>query len=472
MFFDFHGHEDAVALWTEACAITYTEFSTMADGVAAAIGKRSLVFLLCTNTPASIAGYVGFLRHRIVPVMVDAVLDEALLAHLSELYRPSFFWLPEARRGEFPQMEERSRLGGYVLLATGEQEAFPLYDELALLMTTSGSTGSPKLVRQSYANLAANTASIIDYLQITPEERAITSLPMQYVYGLSVINTHLAAGASVVVTDKTLFDRAFWQLVKEREVTSLAGVPYTYEMLKRLRFFQQDLPALRTLTQAGGKLAPKLHEAFASWAEATGRRFVVMYGAAEATARMGFLPPEMSRQKAGAMGIAIPGGRFELIDAEGKIIEEPGETGELVYYGPNVTLGYAESGRDLARGDERNGRYKTGDMAVRDEEGYYTIVGRRKRFLKMFGKRTNLEEAEELLKNKFGGMEIACGGRDDELWIFATDEAVLPEMKAYLAQKTGLHPTGIRTQAVAELPRNASGKVRYQELARFYQKME
>lgn len=468
MFSDLGRYDDRNALRTENRVISYRDLLAASDRIASAVGGRSLVFLFCTNTAASIAGYVGFLRHRIVPVLVDDALDDALLARLVALYRPAFFWLPEARRAAFPQMEERLRLGGYVLLATGERP-FPLYDELALLVTTSGSTGSPKLVRQSYANLAANTASIIEYLRITPEECAITNLPMHYVYGLSIINTHLAAGASLVVTERTLFDRGFWTLMREQAVTSLAGVPYTYAMLQRLRFFRQDLPALRTLTQAGGKLDPALHEMFARWAEKTGRRFVVMYGAAEATARMGWLPPDMSTAHVGAMGVAIPGGRFELVDEAGAVLDAAEAEGELVYYGANVSLGYAECGADLAKGDERHGRYVTGDMARRAADGAYTIVGRRRRFLKMFGKRTNLEEAEELLRASFPGAELACAGRDDELWIFATDGAVLPAMRAALAERTGLHPTGIRTQQVDAIPRNASGKVPYHALASFWQ---
>lgn len=472
LFSSWSGFGKRCALITDDVAVSYHEFRTWGDAIANGVGERALVFLLCTNTLASIAGYTGFLRHRAVPVMMDAALDSRLLRHLVALYCPSFFWMPEERRAEFPKAEEKFHFGGYVLLSMGENEPFPLHDDLALLMTTSGSTGSPKLVRQSYENLAANTASIIDYLQILAEDRAITNLPMHYVYGLSIINTYLSAGASLVVTDKTLFDRGFWQLMREQQVTSLSGVPYTYEMLRRLRFFRQDLPALRVLTQAGGKLSPKLHAQFADWAEETGRQFVVMYGAAEATARMGWLPPEESRQHVGAMGVAIPGGRFELVDASGSVIETSDVVGELVYYGPNVTLGYAENGADLAKGDERHGRYETGDMAVRDAEGFYTIVGRRKRFLKMFGKRTNLEEAEELLKQRFDEAELACAGRDDELWIFATDGAALSEMKAYLAQTTGLHPTGIRTQCLKAIPRNVSGKVLYRELEHFYRKTE
>lgn len=465
--FHWNGWEDRPALLTEEGVWSYERLTKEAGGIAAHVGRRCLVFLLAENVPETIAGYVGFLSHGIVPVLVDAALDAELLAGLVARYRPSFVWIPRERRGEFSEAAEVFSLGGYVLLDRREAALFPLAPELALLMTTSGSTGSPKLVRQSYENLRTNTASIIEYLQMDASERAITSLPLHYVYGLSILNTHLAVGASIVVTRETLFSRDFWRLMREQAVTSLGGVPYTYAMLKRLRFSRMDLPALRTLTQAGGKLDPELHAAFAQDCAAKGRRFFVMYGAAEATARMGYLPTELALSHAGAMGRAIPGGRFELVDEAGRIIHEAGESGELVYYGANVALGYATSGEDLIKGDERHGRYATGDVARYDADGIYTIVGRKKRFLKLFGKRTNLEEVEHLLRQRFGG-EVACAGIDDHLYAFVTDEAVLPEVVPYLSGKLGLHPSAFRVKQLAEIPKNAAGKTVYRELEQYY----
>ena len=465
--FHWNGRGDRPALLTEKDVWSYERLTEEADGIAAYVGRRCLVFLLAENVPEAIAGYVGFLSHGVVPVMVDAALDAELLAGLVARYRPSFVWMPRERRGEFPEAAEAFSLGGYVLLDRRERAPFPLAPELALLMTTSGSTGSPKLVRQSYENLRANTASIIEYLQMDASERAITSLPLHYVYGLSILNTHLAVGASVVVTRETLFSHDFWQLMREREVTSLGGVPYTYVMLKRLRFSRMELPALRTLTQAGGKLDPELHAAFAQDCAAKGRRFFVMYGAAEATARMGYLPAELALSHAGAMGRVIPGGRFELVDAEGRVIQQPGESGEFVYYGANVTLGYATSGADLIKGDERHGRYATGDVARYDADGIYMIVGRKKRFLKLFGKRTNLEEVEHLLRQRFGG-EVACAGIDDHLYAFVRDGAVLPEVVPYLSGKLGMHPSAFRVKQLAEIPKNAAGKTVYRELEQYY----
>ena len=308
------------------------------------------------------------------------------------------------------------------------------------------------------------TDSIVEYLHITADERPITTLPMNYTYGLSIINTHLDVGATLLMTRFSIAQKEFWTFFKQHEATSFGGVPYTYEMLDRMRFTRMDLPSLRTMTQAGGKLLPSLHEKFAWWCMETGRSFIVMYGQCEATARMAYLPWERGIEKIGAMGIAIPGGRFELVDVDGGIITKPYVSGELRYYGENVTLGYAACADDLGRGDERGGVLDTGDMAKVDDDGYYTIVGRKKRFLKLFGNRVNLDEAERLLKAQFPHADIACGGKDDRLVIYGTDAELLAQMIPYLAGKTGLHPSGFATQLLNAIPKNDAGKTLYREL--------
>lgn len=468
MFFSLNKTFDGIALRTEKENWSYEKLFEESEKIADAIGGRSLVFLLCTNTPESVAGYVGCINHRIVPAMSDAESDGELLNRLIDLYRPPFIWTPEARSKDFRQYKKIFSLGNYSLLSSEEKKSFNLHEELALLMTTSGSTGSPKFVRLTYKNILSNTESIIEYLKINEQDCAITNLPMHYVYGLSIINTHLYVGASVVVTEKNLFHKEFWQLVREQKVTNLNGVPYTFEMLNRLRFFRTDLPELKTITQAGGKLDPELHKKFAEYAEQQNKKFFVMYGAAEATARMGYLPPEVSLKKFGSMGIAIPGGKFELLDEEGNIIDGENISGELVYHGANVMAGYAESGEDLSKGDEMNGTLRTGDIARRDGEGFYTIVGRKKRFLKMFGKRTNLQETEHILRRHFDISEVACGGVDDKLFIFLTDNSVAENVIPYLSAKLGLHPSAFRVKCIDEIPKNVSGKILYRELEQYY----
>jgi acyl-coenzyme A synthetase/AMP-(fatty) acid ligase len=236
-------------------------------------------------------------------------------------------------------------------------------------------------------------------------------------------------------------------------------------MLEKLRFFRMELPLLRYMTQAGGKLSPELHKRFAEHSYANGRKFIVMYGQTEATARMSYLPAEKSLDKYGSMGIAIPGGEFSLIDVDGNLITEPETVGELVYKGANVTLGYAECGEDLIKGDERGGVLVTGDMAKRDADGYYYIVGRKKRFLKIFGSRINLDETERMIRSAFAGLENACGGIDDKMTVFITDSGVSEKVIKFLSEKTGINHVAFETVVVDKIPRNEAGKILYSELS-------
>lgn len=447
-------------------SMTYGDLMDMCSDLSCC-DTRSLVISLCTNTIGSAAGYAAFLEVGMVPMMLSAGMDRSLRQILIEDYRPKYLWLPEEMTAEFSGMEETYRNHGYVLLSTGYSMDYTMAPELALLLTTSGSTGSPKFVRQSYKNILANTRSIVEYLNIDHTERPITTLPMNYTYGLSIINTHLYSGATILLTDHSLMQKEFWDFFRKEKATSFGGVPYTYEILNKLRFFGMDLPSLRTMTQAGGKILPELHEKFARYADETGTNFVVMYGQCEATARMGYLPPERALEKKGSMGIAIPGGKFVLIDENGKEITTAHTTGELVYTGENVTLGYAECAEDLSKGDERNGRLETGDMAQFDEDGYYYIVGRKKRFLKIYGNRVNLDECERMLKGEFD-LDLACGGTDDHMMIFVTKASIEKEILKYIVEKTKLNPAAFTVKIIDNIPKNDAGKTLYKELAKYY----
>ena len=464
--FDLTDHgEDAIALVDGERIVSYPELATLSDRIAAPCDARRVAFVFCTNTTESVAGYVGMVNHGVVPLLLDAGVDRDLLAHLVEAYRPTYAWMPTKDAGFFEGGQPLLEDGAYTLLETGCTNPPELDERLGLLMSTSGSTGSPKLVRQSYDNVRANTQSIVEYLGITPAERAITSLPMNYVYGLSVINTHLWAGATLVLTGQACYAKGFWQLFREQGCTSFAGVPFRYEMLEKLRFTtKMELPTLRTMTQAGGKLAPDLQDRFAHYAADHGIDFVVMYGASEATARMGYLPAEHAIDKRGSMGIAIPGGRFEIVDEDGHMIEESGVAGELVYYGPNVTLGYALCADDLGLGDVNQGRLATGDVAQRDEDGYHYIVGRMKRFVKIVGRRTNLDEMERLLVRRFDTLDVACAGHDDLLAVFVVDGTIAKEVVEYIYQTTEINRRMISVKVVDEIPKSAAGKTLYGQL--------
>ncbi len=472
MIWDFEHYNNNIAIIDDTgMFLSYGDMLEIRKEIGLAAEGRCLVFLMCENSVGAVAGYASFIENGIVPVLLNLHLERELFDCLITTYKPKFIWSRTDMADEYKKYGGSSVYSrfGYSLFKTSFGVDYPLNDELCLLLTTSGSTGSPQFVRQSYSNVRSNAESIVEYLELTSDERPITTLPMNYTYGLSIINSHFMVGAVILLTDKGLMQREFWSFFRTEGATSFGGVPYTYEMLEKLRFFRMDLPSLRYMTQAGGKLTPELHKKFAEYADNSGKKFIVMYGQCEATARMGYLPADKSLEKCGSMGIAIPGGRFQLIDGEGKAITEPDVTGELVYEGPNVTMGYAECGEDLIKGDERGGILRTGDMAKFDGEGYYYIVGRKKRFLKIYGNRVNLDEIDRMIKAGFDNIDVASAGKDDHLYIFLTNESLANDVREFVVEKTQLNPAAFRTIIIDEIPKNDSGKTLYKELAKFYE---
>ena len=464
---DFKKHIDNIAAIEESGnIITYGDLVKYSDNLADNISERSLVLCLCKNNLGSLLGYVAFINAKIVPLMLDEGIDKELLDSLVEVYKPEYFWVPSDRVDYFDGCISIYSSFDFILLKNPVGQNHILHNELALLLTTSGSTGSRKLVRQSYQNIKSNTKSIVEYLEINHKERSITTLPMSYTYGLSIINSHLYAGASIILTSKTLVQKQFWHQLKTYAATSFGGVPFTYEMLNKLKFFKMDLPSIKVMTQAGGRLTAELHKKFSIYANEMGKRFYVMYGQTEATARMSYLPYEKSLDKCGSVGIAVPNGKFFLVDEKSKEITDCDMVGELGYIGDNVSLGYAENSNDLAKGDERKGVLLTGDMAKVDKDGFYWVVGRKKRFLKIFGNRINLDEVEELLKTRFSDIGIACSGIDDNLYIYITENRISDDVRQYLSDKIGFNHSSITINYIKEIPKNESGKTSYKDLSR------
>ncbi|TLM88168.1 AMP-binding protein [Pseudarthrobacter sp. NamE5] len=439
-FADLARHGDRPAVYTPDGVLSYRELASLVDHVAARLGtERRLVVLAARNDLDSLVGYLAALSAGHPLLLAPADKPDAL-ASLLDAYDPDVLLRP-GDGGGTPLLEERRR---------GTRHE--LHPELALLLSTSGSTGSPKLVRLSQANLTANAEAIAEYLHIGPEDRAATTLPLHYCYGLSVINSHLARGAGLVLTDLSVVDPCFWDLFQERRATSFAAVPYTFDLLERVGFAGKDLPHLRYVTQAGGRLAP---EKVRSWAETGQRRgwdFFVMYGATEATARMAYLPPDLAVDHPESIGVPVPGGMFRI-----EPVEDLAD-GELVYTGPNVMLGYAEQPADLALGREVH-ELRTGDLARQRANGLYQVVGRRSRFVKIVGLRVDLGQVEKILAEM--GITAAAAGSDDGLVVAVEGDHDGGMLAKALAGMIGLPRAAVVIHTVEALPRLATGKVDY-----------
>ncbi|MFE5672377.1 AMP-binding protein [Agromyces sp. NPDC056523] len=436
------GEAAAPAILTRDASIDYAELAERVADRRAALGTgRRLVFLAGSNTIETVVTYLAALAGG-HPVLLQASGADGApgLEGLIDRYRPDVI-ATAGPDGADVELDHRG---------AGSRHTF--HPELALLASTSGSTGSPKLVRLSRANVLSNARSIADYLRLTPDDRAATPLPLHYCYGLSVVNSHLISGGSLLLTDRSVVEPEFWSEFDAAGATSFAGVPYTYELLESTDFAQRRLPTLRYVTQAGGRLAPERVRALADLGRERGFEVVVMYGQTEATARMAYLPPSLASSAAGAIGMPIPGGSFRIDEAVGG--GAPGE-GELVYSGPNVMMGYAETPSDLARGPELD-ELRTGDLARRRDDGLYEITGRISRFVKGFGLRLDLDRIERLLAAD--GIEARTVGVDERLAAFVRHERFVAAAREAVQRHTGLPTHAFDVHALAEFPRTANGK--------------
>lgn len=438
-------------------SVTYGEICDFASLFAQALPKRSFIFILAENKIGSLLGYVGALSSSIVPLIISAKTEKTLYSTLRDLYSPAYIWVPDEMLPELGYESAGFSEWGYSLVKTGLSSP-EMHEDLALLLPTSGSTGSPKLVRHSYRNIEANAFNVLRLFGLTEDERPMAALPMHYTMGLSVITSHLLAGATIILSGRSLLDKGFWQMMREHRVTSFTGVPYSYELLSKLRFFRMDLPDLQTITQGGGKMTEELFKACADYAEQKGKRFIATYGQTECTARMAYLPAELATTKTCSIGIAEPGGQLSIIDKDGKETFEGEAEGEMVYRGENVTLGYATCVEDLLKGDENHGVMLTGDLARRDSDGCYFIIGRLKRFLKIFGLRIGLDEVERMIKSEFC-TDCYCSGTDELLSIRVTNASIVDKVAALVEEKTHLFHKSIEVKLVQSILRNEAGKV-------------
>ena len=443
---DLGAYGDRQAVLTPDEAISYRRLSERVDIAAAALGdERRLLLITASNDLESLVWYLAALRSGNPAILADSDNPRQHTALLAAYD---------------PDVVVSAGGSGWDLVERRTESVHNLHPDLALLLSTSGSTGSPKLVRLSRQNLQANAESIAEFLELHDDDRAATSLPMHYCYGLSVVNSHLLRGAGLILTRLSVADRCFWTMLREHRGTSFAGVPYTFDLLDRVGFSSMQLPDLRYITQAGGRLAPEKVQRYANLGERDGWKLFVMYGQTEATARMAFLPPDLAASHPSSIGVAIPGGSFTLEPSDATA--DPDE-GELVYRGPNVMLGYAEGQADLAKGRVIDALH-TGDLARINDAGLFELVGRKSRFLKLFGLRIDLQEVERLLEAN--AIAASCTGNDERLIVAVTHDTDGAHATRVIHEHVGIPTTSIQICELDVLPRLANGKADYVEVRR------
>ena len=373
------------------------------------------------------------------------------------MYKPSYIFCEKNKIRNDNLYKSILKYKSYILFERKKNEENVLNKDLMLLMSTSGTTGSPKFVRQSYLNVLSNTKKIIKYLNIKSQDITITSLPISYVYGLSVINTHLLAGATIVLTNRSMVEKKFWDLIATFKVNNFSGVPYNYSIIEKIS--KKGLPSsLKYTTQAGGKMNRILIKNIINIYKKHEIKLIQMYGAAEATSRMSYLNWKYADKKIGSIGKPIPGGSFYLIDKKEKKFKKKFKKGELVYQGKNVCMGYAESLRDLSLPDLNKGLLKTGDIAYKDNNGFYFIVGRKNRYTKIYGIRVDLSELESILSKRDIDV-IMKEGDENKIDVYSKNSLKIKEGIKYISKVTSLNANIFITKILSK--KNLTNNFKY-----------
>lgn len=411
---------------------------------------KRLFFLYIDNSISSITSLFSVLRSKHVLVLLSPNLDEKLKDRLETLYLPSY--IIDSKRQQIRGFQKTPYYFQRV------QDTVPeIHSEIRMLLSTSGTTGSPKFVKLSEENLQSNAMSITTYLPITDTDVAPLNLPVYYSYGLSVLTSNALKGGKISCGNIDVLSRNFWENLNKFGYTSIAGVPFIYEMLNRIGFTKKKYPSLRYITQAGGKLQNELIRKFEEYASANNISFYVMYGQTEATARISYVPPAMLRQKIGSIGVSIPGGELFIDDKQ-----------ELCYKGNNVFGGYATCPDDL-KDYRRPELLHTGDIAITDSDNFFYVTGRLKRFVKLFGNRVNLDEVENILGEHFSVI-CKCAGNDESIVVVSDDFAGQEnEVRSFLNEKLKIHNSVIKIKQIDLIPLTSNGKVDYSAILNKYE---
>jgi acyl-CoA synthetase (AMP-forming)/AMP-acid ligase II len=449
------------------CWLNYGALRLSVAERAAELGtdSKKLAFCFLPNSADAIIDMLALLEAGHVVALVDPSLPASLCVSLFRSYEPDF-----VSGADCPAVETAMRLsnarksstsGGLQLIRLEQAGRTSLHPELSLMLSTSGSTGSPKFVRLSRRNITSNAAAIARVLEIGGTDRVLAHLPLHYSFGFAVISSHLSAGASVVPTSESLASGAVWKLFREHHCTALPGVPTHFDILKRLDIDRLKVPTLVCLMQAGGRMHPEVIQHFAAKMVARSGRLYVMYGQTEASPRITTLPAQEVLSSLGSVGPALPGGRLEIRDEKGRL-QPAGTIGQVVYFGPNVMMGYATTRADLAHGYQLKDGLHTADLGYLDDRGYLTLTGRANRFAKVHGIRVSLDDVERMLSGY--GPSAAVEAGENKVLVVVLQAKDTEVIHAELVERLRLSPSAIVVRAADVLPTKANGKIDYAKI--------
>ena len=448
-----------IAIISEREKISFSELDNCSNDLAENFEKENLMFLICENNIESILFYLSSLKKNCALVLLEKNITNINLNILISKYQPRYIFINKKNNYNLNKFNRKKIYMNYVLLENKKKIKIKISKNLKILISTSGTTGNPKYVKLTKQNIDFNTSSILKYLKINKKDITITTLPMNYVYGLSIINTHIFAGARIVLNEYSVLDNRFWSSFTDNKITNINGVPYLYEILDKVKFLEKDLSSIKFFTQAGGKIEKTIQKKLINFCLKNKKKIFFMYGAAEATARMSYLPWMYAKEKIGSIGKVIYGGKFWLEDKKGKKIKQSNKVGELVYSGKNVSPGYAKSYHDLTKNNDCD-ILRTGDFAKRDEDGFYYLFGRSDRFIKIQGNRLNLDDIEVYISS-FGIKSVCKLNKKNKITIFIEKNIDEKMLLKKIKDKISIHPSNFSIKKINKFPINKNLKVSY-----------
>ncbi len=435
---------------------TYKDVNSQIENFKNFFERKSLILILSSFSKDFLVNYLSFLKYGHTQIIIDENIKEEFFNEIVSKYRPEFIFTREYKKilNNKYNIKNKNFLNEYNIYQSKKSQKIKLNRNLAVLLSTSGSTGSNKFVKQTYENIYSNCKNIAKYLKIKTTDRSITNLPLSYSYGLSVINSHFIKGGSIFVTINTILEKMFWQKIYKYKITNLNGVPFFYEILKRIEFEKFNLKYIKFFTQAGGHLDEKLNKYFVEYCLKNKKKFIVMYGQTEATSRISYLDWKYSLSKLGSIGKAIPGGNLK--------IKKNKKRGELIYQGKNVSMGYSENFKDLIDNDINKGTLHTGDVAKKDADGFFYILGRLNRNIKIYGFRINLDDLERKLIAK--SYSCACVGQNELIRIYYSKKNQKKGIYFELLNTFKFKKNYFEMIFVKKIPYSSNGKIKYSKL--------
>tara|TARA_B100000963_G_scaffold362055_1_gene402834 strand:+ start:19027 stop:20436 length:1410 start_codon:yes stop_codon:yes gene_type:complete len=462
LFRNFHNFKNRAALiGKDNKIVTYSNLLNIFNSLEQIFKKKSTVLIISDNSLGSIINYVFCIRSKHVAILISNELSNSEIKEIIKIYKPNFIVSEKKIFAKEFSLKKKYSLYKTILFSTSFIN-HNFNKKLQLLLPTSGSMGSAKFVMLSEQNLYSNTMSIIKYLKLKNHDRAITNMPFYYSYMLSIINTHLQVGGSIVVSKETIVQKKFWEIYSQLKITSFNGVPYIYEIINKIGIKKIFTKSLRYITQAGGKLDEKLVKKILKFTEKKKKDFYIMYGQTEASPRISYLKRSDIKRKIGSIGRPIEGVKM-LLKNKKTIIKKPFSEGTIFCKGKNIMIGYASSYKDLKK-HKKISELDTGDIGFFDEENFYFIKSRSKRIAKFYGIRLDLDELEKKMLKLGFVVRIACN--DNKIGIFYNPrKKIKPIMiKNKINKITNQNFNTMNFIKLLDVPRTPNKKVNYNKL--------